>query len=177
MSIIPLDNVEVTITIDELDILSVREGDRAEVTVDAIPGTSFEGTVKELNTVSSNNGGNSKFTAVVSLPRDERMLYGMNASILITVKTDENVLTIPAEALSEEKGKTFVYTAFEDEELMNPVEVTTGASDGKNVQIVAGLEEGQVYWYSYYDTPTGDVYENFDNRGRENAGRFNPKSA
>jgi hypothetical protein len=46
-----------------------------------------------------------------------------------------------------------VYTALDKHgDPSNPVEVKTGLSDGENVEILSGLEEGQTFYYSYYDT-------------------------
>ena len=47
----------------------------------------------------------------------------------------------------------YVYTGYDPEtgELLNPVEVTTGISDGEYVQ-VSGIPEGTEVFYAYYDT-------------------------
>ena len=153
MNVTHLGEMTITVTIDELDILSASVGQSVLVTIDALPGKSFEGTVTELNTSASNSGGNSKYTATITLPYDDNMLPGMNATIKITVSTEKDVLSIPVDALSEEADGTVVYTAYDakKEKLYNPVTVTTGASDGIDVQILSGLSEGQAIYYEYYD--------------------------
>ena len=47
-----------------------------------------------------------------------------------------------------------VYTAYDSrtETLSDPIAVKTGLSNGLQVQILSGLEEGDTIWYSYYDT-------------------------
>lgn len=153
LSIIPQETMDITITVDELDILSLEEGQEALVTLDAFPGQSFEGEVTSINLSGTNSGGSSKYTAVVSIKREEKMLAGMNASVVITISTKENVLVIPESALLEQDGSVYVYTSYnEDTETFGDmVEVTTGASDGENVEILSGLSEGSEYWYSYLD--------------------------
>ena len=37
-------------------------------------------------------------------------------------------------------------------EPINPVEVTTGLSDGETVEILTGLASGDTVFYAYYDT-------------------------
>ena len=145
--------MDITITVDELDILSLKEGQEALVTLDAFPGQSFEGKVTSINLSGTNSGGSSKYTAVISINREEKMLAGMNASVVITIDTKENVLVIPESALIEQDGSVYVYTSYdeEDETFGGMVEVTTGASDGENVEILSGLSEGSEYWYSYLD--------------------------
>lgn len=152
-TVTPANTMKIAITIDELDILLIKEGDEALVTIDALPGRSFEGTVTGVNTGTSNDGGNSKYDAEITIERTAEMLPSMNASGIITIETKENILTIPVAAISEEGLSTLVYTAYDEsgKKLENPVEIKTGLSDGNKVEILAGLSEGQQFWYSYYD--------------------------
>ena len=52
--------------------------------------------------------------------------------------------------------KTLVYTGKDKKtgEPANPVEVTTGLSDGENVEILSGIDSGTTVYYLYYDTVT-----------------------
>ncbi len=154
LSITPQDSMTITITVDELDILSLAVGQEAQVTLDALPGQSFDGVVTAIDTSGSNSGGSSKYSVEVTIDRNESMLVGMNASVKITISTTEDVLTIPEAALVEEDSIVYVYTSYDEETdtLGDPVEVTTGLSDGENVEILSGLSEGDEYWYSYLDT-------------------------
>ena len=153
LSVTPQDTVSLEITVDELDILSIREGQQAEVMLDALMGQAFTGTITGVNTTSTNEGGNSKYTAEVELPRTAYMLGGMNASVNITVEERENVLLIPSAALTEQDGKPAVYTAWDShsEELQNLTVIETGLSDGQQVQVLSGLSEWELVWYRYYD--------------------------
>lgn len=153
LSVTPQDEMEITITVDEMDILSLEEGQEALVTLDAFPGQSFDGTVSQINVSGTNSGGSSKYEAVIRIAREENMLAGMNASVQISLETKENVLIVPEAALIEEESGVYVYTSYDDktETFGDLVEVTTGVSDGANVEILSGLSEGSEYWYSYLD--------------------------
>lgn len=153
-SFIPNDTVEVEITVDELDIHSVKEGQKCTLTLDAFPSQSFTGTVNSVNQSGTNSGGNTKYTATVTMEKEENMLTGMNASVQIVLSTQNNVLVIPEAALVEQDGKVYVCTEYnkKKDELEKMVEVTTGLSDGENVQILTGLEEGQQIYYRYAGT-------------------------
>ena len=153
MTVTPQNDMTITITIDELDILKLSVGQEALVTIDALPGTSFTGTVTSISKTAANSGGNSKFTAEVTLKREEKMLDGMNATALITVQEYPGILGIPVSALYEDGTKTTVYTSYDKkhETLGNPVEVETGVSDGETVEILSGISEGTQVWYEYYD--------------------------
>ena len=158
-SVVPTDEVLVRVTIDELDILSLHQGDEAQVTIDALPGHAFAGVVTDVNTGLSNSGGNSKYIAEITLPLEENMLAGMNASCLVTVETIRNVLTVPAEAVRDEIDGPVIYTSVSRDggTLLQPVPVQLGFSDGETVEILSGLSEGDTAWYSTFDTPEYSV--------------------
>lgn len=137
-----------SVNIDELDILSIQEGQKVTVTLDALEGQEFEGEISDIDHTASNNGGVTKYTAEVTIAKSESMLAGMNASATIIIESKENILTLPAEAVQEHGNRSFVYTE-EDEDgmLSGEVEIETGISDGTRVEIISGLEEGQTVYY------------------------------
>lgn len=144
----------VTIAVDEHDIAKLQPGMAAEVTVNALRGQVFEGTVTDLSYTGTNNGGSSKFSVEITLPMAEEMISGMSAAVSISLFTKMDVLTIPVAALVEQGTQTVVYTGLDSETgaPTSAVAVTTGVSDGEQVEILSGLESGQRYYYSYYDT-------------------------
>lgn len=100
-TISPDDTMTLEISVDELDINSVEIGQEAVVTFDAIEEKEFTGEVTEIGNTASVNGGVAKYTVSVSVPKDEEMKQGMNASATITIENRENVITIPVNALQE----------------------------------------------------------------------------
>lgn len=148
-TISPDDTMTLEVSVDELDINSVEIGQEAVVTFDAIEDEEFTGEVTEIGNTASVNGGVAKYTVSVSVPKDEEMKQGMNASATITIENRENVITIPVNALQEKRDKVFVYTEKdEDGNLSGETEVTTGLSDGTTVEITEGLSEGDTVYYN-----------------------------
>lgn len=148
-TISPDDTMTLEVSVDELDINSVEIGQEAAVTFDAIEDKEFTGEVTEIGNTASVNGGVAKYTVSVSVPKDEEMKQGMNASATITIENRENVITIPVNALQEKGDKVFVYTEKdEDGNLSGETEVTTGLSDGTTVEITEGLSEGDTVYYN-----------------------------
>lgn len=142
------ENMLLSVNIDELDILSIQEGQKVTVTLDALEGQEFEGEITKINRTASNSGGVTKYTAEVTIPKSESMLAGMNASATIIIESKEDILTLPADAIQEHGDRSFVYTEEgEDGTLSGEVEVETGISDGTNVEITSGLTEGQTVYY------------------------------
>lgn len=154
MTVTPQDTMTLTVSVDEADISSVKTGMTAEITVNALPDEVFEGEITKVAMSGSGNGGSSKFAVEITLPRQSEMLAGMSASAVIALYEKMDVLTLPAAALSEDGAKTIVYTALDKKtgEPANPVEVTTGLSDGETVEILSGLSSGDCVYYAYYDT-------------------------
>ena len=150
----------VTMSVDEQDILNLSVGQTAEVTLDAVDGETFEGTVTAVNTVSSEaSNGVTKYTAEVSLDKTDQMLSGMNASVVVTVSSAENCLIIPEAALQEDGNRTTVYTTYDASTgtYGGETEVTTGVSDGTSVEITDGLSEGDTVYYSYTESSSDNM--------------------
>ena len=159
-AITPQETVTVEVNIDELDIVSVSEGQTAEITIDALPGRAYTGTVSRIDPNGQNTGGNTRYKVTITIKRDENMLTGMNATAILTVGVTENVITIPTAALSQRGSKTIVYTAYDPQTRMlsGEREVSIGVSDGETVEITEGLSEGETVWYSYYETAALQVF-------------------
>ena len=148
------EEMTVHIQVDELDIRTLETGMEATVTLDALPGSSFTGAVTSINPYGENSGGNTKYTVTVTLPRDEKMLSGMNASVKITTGVSGTVPTVPAAAVVFDAGKSWLYTGYNEktDTLTGPVEIQTGLSDGSLVELLSGLSEGSSFYYRYADS-------------------------
>ena len=148
------EEMTVQIQVDELDIRTLETGMEATVTLDALPGSSFTGAVTSINPYGENSGGNTKYTVTVTLPRDEKMLSGMNASVKITTGVSGKVPTVPAAAVVFDAGKSWLYTGYNEktDTLTDPVEIQTGLSDGTLVELLSGLPEGSSFYYRYADS-------------------------
>ncbi len=159
MSVTPQDTMTVDITVDELDILSIKKGQSVQITLDALAGQAFDGEITDIGVSGSNSGGNTKYTAEVTIDRAANMIAGMNATALITLETDENLVTVPCEALVNEGTRTYVYTSYDSKAntLGDPVDVETGVSDGARTEIKSGLAVGDTVWYAYYDKLDNDT--------------------
>lgn len=158
-SIITTDTVKVTVNVDELDILSVEEGQSATITLDALENETFTGTVTDVAETANSSNSSSKYSVEIDIPMDEDMRIGMSASASINISEANDVLTIPMTALQQKKGETFVYTTKDENgNLGGEVTVETGLSDGTNVEITSGLKEGDtVYYYREASDKSGDA--------------------
>lgn len=147
-SIASATEASVSINVDELDILSVKEGQTATVTLDALDGQEFEGTITEVSSEASSGNSSAKYPVTITFEKTDDMLLGMSASATIHVSEAEDAVLIPVDALQEKGDSTFVYTKKDsDGSLSGEVEVETGISNGSQVEITSGLEEGDTVYY------------------------------
>ena len=154
LTVTPETTVSLTINLDEQDIAEAYIGQKATVKIQALAKETFEAEVVEISNHGENNGGHSKFAVKLRFVKTHDMIDGMSATAILELDHHEMVLMIPVAALEEHGSKTIVYTGLDEKtgQPSNPVEVTIGASDGENVQILEGLELGDTYYYAYYDT-------------------------
>lgn len=151
--------MSVTIQVDETDILSLKEGQTASVTVESIGKNAYSGTVTEIDTTAASSDGVTMYTATITLDKMEGMLSGMTADVAVTIQGVENALLVPADAVHKTSSTAYVYTAYDSENRSygSPVEVTVGMSDGDYTEITSGLKEGDVVYYT--EKETGNMFD------------------
>jgi multidrug efflux pump subunit AcrA (membrane-fusion protein) len=153
-AVTPQQWVTVTITVDEQDVLRLKPGMEAVVRIPALSEDIITATVKEVSAEGKNQGGSSKFSVKLKLPHGEKMLAGMNVTVSIPVETVTDVKQIPVAAVVNLGSKTVGYRGYDGdkETFTDPVEVVLGRSDGIYVEVISGLDAGEVFYYGYYDT-------------------------
>ena len=152
-TVTPQERMLLTVPIDELDVLALSLGQEADLYLDALPTMGLRATVTKIDPEGVNSGGNTKYSVTLALDRAEQLYPGMNGTVCFPRRTGNAVMTVPLAAVSEEGRRVVVYTAYDEEtdELLSPVEVQTGVSDGTDVEILAGLALGDAYCYRYAD--------------------------
>lgn len=152
-TVTPQERMLLTVPIDELDVLALSLGQEADLYLDALPTMGLRATVTKIDPEGVNSGGNTKYSVTLALDRAEQLYPGMNGTVCFPRRTGNGVMTVPLAAVSEEGRRVVVYTAYDEEtdELLSPVEVQTGVSDGTDVEILAGLALGDAYCYRYAD--------------------------
>lgn len=136
---------KVVINVDELDISQVEVGQKAEVTVDALPGQTLEGTVTEIAEEGTLQTGAAVFPVTISLAPINGLKAGMTANARILVANKENTLLIPVEAVQEEGDRFFVMLPSATDSRMSPgnrQEIKIGLHNDTYVEVLEGLQEG-----------------------------------
>ncbi len=114
MTLADMSVITAEVKVDETDIINVRLGQTAEVSIDAVPKKTFKGTVTEIGnnalvrstgvatsqTLSSSQEAKD-FKVVVTLDNPpDNLRPGLSATAKITTATREKALTIPIQALT-----------------------------------------------------------------------------
>ena len=115
MRIANLESMEVRVKVNENDIINVKSGDHAIVTVDAFPGRKFNGAVREISSSSLSSGSVSSQAALAAsasdevtnflvkisiTDRDAKLRPGMSATVDIETQTVANVVTVPIQSVT-----------------------------------------------------------------------------
>ena len=95
-----LTKMQVLASIDEADVGQIRQGIRANFSVDAYPGETFTGEISQLRLNAQTLQNVVTYSAVIDVAnRALKLRPGMTANITIMVARRENVLTVPNAAL------------------------------------------------------------------------------
>jgi RND family efflux transporter MFP subunit len=126
----------------------VKQGQTVQVTVDGVEGRTFEGKVTHVNLVADE--ASRQFDVQVRLENPDRALRpGMFGRIRIVTREVEASVAVPKESVREtDQGRTVTVVGEDMKAQVRHVE--TGATDGKLVEIVSGVEpDEQVVTLSY----------------------------
>jgi len=142
--------MNITIGIDETDILALKEGQEAEITVESIGETVYPGSVVEISKVADTSTGVTQYSAEILLDKAPGMLPGMTADVDIKIEGNENALIIPVDALHQTSTGYFVYTTFDEEtqQYGGKVDVVAGMQNDNYAEILSGLQEGDTVYYT-----------------------------
>ncbi len=136
------------ISVDELDITDVKEGQTAEITASAFPDETFQGTVTEVSKEGTAENGVSSFNVTIQLTDPKSLLIGMTTEVSVITESKEDVLYVPIESVKVNFDEKYVTiqgsTSSNDTEANTSSQVVeTGINDEQNIEIISGLTEGQ----------------------------------
>ena len=155
-TIYDLSYLEMTLNVDELEILSIKEGQTAAITADAISDRTFTGVVTSVSAAGTTTGGTTTYPVTIRIDDTGDLMPGMNATAEIVTSSAENALSVPNGAVV--RGNYILVTddspsaANADQSMTAPdgyvyVKITTGTSDNDYIEVTSGLQEGDTIAY------------------------------
>jgi HlyD family secretion protein len=138
-----LSRIFVLASVDESDIGKVALDQKVLVTADAYPGTQFRGRVEQIATRGVNTSNVVTFEVKIEVVGDQKSLLKpeMTANVEIQVARKDDALLVPAEAVVR-KGRQRYATVVKDDGTTEERAVEVGLSDGAQVEVTSGLNEG-----------------------------------
>jgi HlyD family secretion protein len=95
-----LQDMQVDASIDESDVGRLKVGQKASFTVDAFPGQTFEGQIRQVRKAATNVANVVTYVAVVGFSNEGgKLLPGMTANVRVVTDVRDNVLKVPNSAL------------------------------------------------------------------------------
>jgi HlyD family secretion protein/macrolide-specific efflux system membrane fusion protein len=148
LTISDLSSLLVKVDLNQIDVAKVKLGQKVTVTLDALPGKSYEATITKVApaSITPKDKQVDVFPVEATLTTaDPQIKPGMTADVRIHIETRAHVLSLPSEAVVKENTKHFVtkvLPAPDGKQKTDKVEVKVGARNDRAVEIVSGIAEG-----------------------------------
>ena len=129
--------------IDETEVGSLYEGMPLTITIGALRDYTFDANLEYISpkAVESNGANQFKVKAAVKVDSEHTIRSGYSANAQIELEKKENVVSVPESTLEFEGEDVYVYTKSQDGTYQK-TKITTGLSDGVNIEVKDGLSEG-----------------------------------
>lgn len=134
-----------TMNVDELDVAKIEIGQAVTIEADAIEGVVFEGRIETVSLLGTSSNGVTYYPVDVVIDSPGDLIPGMNISAEIIVESAENVIAVPASAVSYYDGSYYVTVVGE----------VDGMKDMGNMGERPRMDEGGMP----FEIPTGEGFE------------------
>jgi len=148
-------SIEIEISLTEFDIGKVSVGQEVRVSLGAYPDEEFIGRVYYVSSVA--DPVTKKFPVKIQLEnKDRKIKAGMVAQAQIITQQEENVITIPREAVFIEGGQENIYLV--NNGLVEIRAIKTEPFNEDRLKVIEGLfEEEEIIINGNYDLKEGDL--------------------
>jgi RND family efflux transporter MFP subunit len=148
--------LESYLQVNELDVNKVKLGQDVSLGIDAVGGT-LSGKVLSIDAQGTNLAGIIYFQITTSITEQTGLKPNMSVNGDVIIQSSKNVLTVPAGALIQKNGKTFVELASYDNNnklITTEKEVQIGINNNTLAEVTSGLSEGDLVIINFTNTTT-----------------------
>ena len=169
MVVADISKLKFSLEIDELDVSSVKEGQRVDITCDALPNEEFEGSITSISVEGTATNGVTTYTAEIVIENPGNLRPSMNIDASVIVESSENTLIIPTADIKTAMGVSYVFlkndgnkTGATEEDFMKAIKESrerTMENDGANGigEAPSGAEQPQGEASEGVPIPTGEA--------------------
>ena len=133
--------------IDETEVGQLVTGMPMRITIGALQNLKFDASLEYISPKATDNNGANQFEikAAVTVPQGNAIRSGYSANAEIELASAKGVLTVPESAIEFSGNDTYVYVikGSGDDKTYERRKVTTGLSDGINIEIKSGLKKNE----------------------------------
>ncbi len=143
VSLVNMSNLQVKVSIAEVDLPKLKVGDKAQITLDALPGKTYTATVSAISPAGTVTQGVVNYPVVLTITNvDSAIKPGMTANAAVVVDQRTNVLIVPVRAVHTQGNQKLVTVQVNGKLVQQSV--TTGLTNDQSVEITKGLQAGDV---------------------------------
>lgn len=142
-NLVDMSNLQIKVNIAEVDMSKLQVGDAAQITLDALPGKTYNAKVLAISPAGTVSQGVVNYLVILSVTNaDNTIKPGMTANASVVVDQRTNVLVVPLRAVRTQGNQKSVTVQVNGQTIQQAV--TTGLSNDQSVEITKGLEQGDV---------------------------------
>lgn len=131
----------VSVNLTEVDVPKVHIGNKATITLDALPEKSYTGKIISIDTTGTVSSGVTTYPAVIKLDTGGDELFpNMSAQANIITQVKDDALLVPTSAVQNQNGQSSIRILKNGKVTQTLVE--TGLSSGTQIEITSGVSEG-----------------------------------
>jgi RND family efflux transporter MFP subunit len=138
-----LSEMLITVHVNQIDVVRMKEGQPVQVTLDAFEGLVLNGKISFIAPLASVKNNIKGFSVDILVANtDPRIRPGMSANVKVPITKVTGVLAVPVESVFRETGKRVVYR--KEGSAFKKTEVEVGIVTTDRTEIKSGLKEGDV---------------------------------
>lgn len=135
-------HMQMNVQVSDVDVTKVKQGADVAVTVDAIPGKTYKGTVRQVAMMGKDQSGTTQFQVFIDVTGGPDLRPGMQGNAHIDAGSTKNALLVPIEAVFEDNNQPAVEVLHKDG-TTSTVPVKIGLIGDRFVEVTSGLKEGE----------------------------------
>jgi macrolide-specific efflux system membrane fusion protein len=149
------DRLVAKVEVDEADIGKIESGQETWIVLDAFPDERLKGKVTKISREGRLVSDVVVYDVMVDpLKVPPHWASGMTANVEFIIEKKDSILVIPKSAVREREGASIVMVL---EEQPKPRRIETGITDGRVLEVTAGLREGEVILTGGTDTESEET--------------------
>lgn len=140
------ENMTINVDVSQEDVVTMEVGDAVQIAFTAYEEELYEGVIDSITTsATSTDSATVSYPVVIAIQGDTSKIYGgMTADVTFVTDESAEVAFISKKAIVEQDGKKYVYQKKGNGYALTPI--STGFTDGVNVEVVSGLSQGDTYY-------------------------------